>query len=161
MMELLLEYLKDSSKSDRQLAKTMGVSQPTVSRMRSKLLAEGVVKHFSAFPDFAKMGYEIMTFTCAKFNMDKVVEIKEKAERWAQQNPEIIFTSRAQGMGMDAVAISIHKNYAAYDAFVKRNRLWWGNLMLDSHQMLVDLRGGITKPLSLKYLAESDKTKEN
>lgn len=161
LMALLLEYLKDSNRSDKQLAKTLGVSQPTVSRMRNKLLTEGIVRHFSAFPDFAKMGYEIMAFSCAKFNMEKIVEIKRKAEKWAQQNPEIIFTSRAQGMGMDAVAISIHKNYADYDAFIKRNRLLWGDLMVKSHQMLVDLKGEISKPLSLKYLADAEKREEN
>ena len=155
MMALLLEYLKDSNKSDRQIAKILGVSQPTVSRMRNKLLTEGIVRHFSVFPNFAKMGYEIMAFSCAKFNMNKIVEIKEKAVKWAQKNPEIIFTARAQGMGMDAVAISIHRNYADYDAFIKRNRLLWGDLMTESHNMLIDLKGEITKPLSLKYLAEN------
>jgi DNA-binding Lrp family transcriptional regulator len=160
LMALLFEYLKDSNKSDKQLAKTLGVSQPTVSRMRNKLLTEGIVRHFSVFPNFGKMGYEIMAFSCAKFNMDKIAEIKEKAVTWAQKNPEIIFTSRAQGMGMDAVAISIHKNYADYDAFIKRNRLMWGDLMTASHNMLIDLKGEITKPLSLKYLAENQKKSE-
>lgn len=161
MTALLLEYLKDSNRSDKELAKTLGVSQPTVSRMRNKLLAEGIVKRFSAVPNLGKMGYEIMAFSCAKFNMEKLAEIKKRAKKWAKQNPEIIFTARAQGMGMDAVAVSIHKTYADYDDFIKRNRLLWGDLMIKSHHMLVDLKGEITKPLSLKYLADTEKEGEN
>ena len=161
MIALLLEYLKDSSRSDKELAKTLGVSQPTVSRMRNKLLADGIVSHFSAVPDLGKMGYEIMAFSCAKFNMEKVAELKKRAKWWAKQNPEIVFTARAEGMGMNAVAVSIHKTYADYDAFIKRNRLLWGDLMLKSHHMLVDLKGEISKPLSLGYLADTGKKEEN
>jgi len=39
MLRLLLELLKDSKRSDRELAKVLGVSQPTVSRTRSRLVS--------------------------------------------------------------------------------------------------------------------------
>jgi DNA-binding Lrp family transcriptional regulator len=52
MMSLLLELLKDSKRSDRELAKVLGVSQPTVSRMRSRLVKEGVIRDFTVVPDF-------------------------------------------------------------------------------------------------------------
>ncbi|MDH5391251.1 MAG: helix-turn-helix domain-containing protein, partial [Candidatus Bathyarchaeota archaeon] len=41
MTSLLLELLKDSKRSDREIAKVLGVSQPTVSRMRWRLEEEG------------------------------------------------------------------------------------------------------------------------
>jgi DNA-binding Lrp family transcriptional regulator len=154
LMSLLLEYLKDSNISDRQIAKVLGVSQPTVSRMRSRLLEEGLVRHFSAIPDFAKMGYEIMAFSFVKFNMGQVMEVEEKAKEWAQSHPEIIFSSRAEGMGMDAITVSLHKNYAEYKIFIMENKKKWGKFMAEVHYILVDVGGGIAKPLSLKYLAE-------
>ena len=80
MHRLLLEYLKDSKRSDRQLAKTVGVSQPTITRMRSRLVREGMIKEFTVIPDFARMGYTIMAISCAKFKMGKMAELKEKAE---------------------------------------------------------------------------------
>jgi len=46
MGKVLLELLKDSKKSDREIAKDLGVSQPTISRMRSRLVKEGVIKEF-------------------------------------------------------------------------------------------------------------------
>ena len=153
LKSILLEYLKDSNRSDRQIAKVLGVSQPTVSRMRSRLLEEGLVRHFSAIPDFAKMGYEIMAFSFVKFNMERVKEIEEKAKDWAQSHPEIIFSSRAEGMGMDAITLSVHKNYAEYMNFLIENKKW-RKFVVEAHFILVDLGGDVTKPFSFKYLAE-------
>jgi DNA-binding Lrp family transcriptional regulator len=43
-LKLLSELLKDSRRSDRELAKVVGVSQLTVTRVRSKLEKSGVIK---------------------------------------------------------------------------------------------------------------------
>ena len=157
LFRLLLEYLKDSNRSDKQMAKVMGVSEPTISRMKRRLVEEGLVEQFSVIPNFSKIGYEIMAFSCVKFKPEKIAEIEDKAGEWAQSNHEILFTSRTQGMGMDALTISAHKNYADYDKFVKRNRLLFGDLMEEAHFMLIDLKGEVTKSFSLKYLAERQK----
>jgi len=154
LTSLLLEYLKDSNRTDRQMAKILGVSQPTVFRMRNRLLKEGLVRHFSAIPDFAKMGYEIMAFSFVKFNMEKVMEIEEKAKEWAQSYPEIIFSSRAEGMGMDAITVSLHKNYAEFMNFLMENKNIGRHFIAEVDYILVDLGGNVTKPLSFKYLAE-------
>jgi DNA-binding Lrp family transcriptional regulator len=78
LMSLLFEYLKDSNRSDRQIAKVLEVSQPTVSKMKNKLLEAGLVRNFSAIPDLAKMGYEIMAFSFVKFNIDALREVENK-----------------------------------------------------------------------------------
>ena len=57
LLRTLLEYLKDSDRPDSKIAKELGVSQATVSRLKSKLLKEGYITHFSAIPNFAKTGY--------------------------------------------------------------------------------------------------------
>jgi DNA-binding Lrp family transcriptional regulator len=154
LKRLLLEYLKDSNRSDKQVAKVLGISQTTVSTMKNRLLEEGLVRHFSAIPDFAKMGYEIMAFSFVKFNMEQVTEIEEKTKEWAQSHPEIIFSSRAEGMGIDAVTVSLHKNYAEYTNFLLENKNKWRKFMAEAHYVLVDLGGAVAKPLSFKYLAE-------
>ena len=159
MFRLLLEYLKDSSRSDRQIAKVLGASEATVSRLKRRLVTEGLVNQFSVMPHFSKIGYEIMAFSCVKFKPEKMIEIEARAKDWARKNHEILFTSRTQGMGMDALTISVHKNYADYDKFIKRNRETFGDLMLEAHNMLIDLKGEVTKPFSLKYLAEEKKRK--
>jgi DNA-binding Lrp family transcriptional regulator len=157
LQRLLLEYLKDSNRSDRQVAKELGVSQPTVSRLKAKLLTEGFVTHFSAIPNFAKMGYEIMAFSFVKFNASKaedLINIEQIAQDWAKRHPEIVFTSRAEGMGMDAVSVSLHKDYASYNMFLKACKARWEKFISEVHFILVDLKGPITKPFSLEYLTE-------
>ena len=79
--------------------------------------------------------------------------MKEK-QKTAKNHPEIIFTSRAEGMGMDAITVTVHKDYAAYKEFLLKNKKLWGKFMADVHYILVHLNGEITKLLSFKYLAE-------
>ena len=158
LFRLLFEYLKDSDRTDQQIAKELGVSPATVSRLKSKLIKAGIVTHFSAFPDLAKMGYEILAFSLVKFNRDVIVEhmpeIIKKAKTWVKSHPEILFDSIAEGMGMDAVTVSVHKNYAAYKDFLAQNKSSWGKFMSEVHFILVDLKGHINKPFSFEYLAE-------
>jgi len=71
MMRLLLELLKDSKRSDREIAKVVGVSQPTITRMRQRLVREGAIKEFTVIPDFVKLGYEIMAISCIKTLVSK------------------------------------------------------------------------------------------
>jgi hypothetical protein len=56
-------------------------------------------------------------------------------------------------MGMDAISVSVHKNYAEYTNFLIENKKW-REFVDEAHFILVDLGGEITKPLSFKYLAE-------
>jgi DNA-binding Lrp family transcriptional regulator len=161
LTSLLLEYLKDSNRSDRQIAKVLGVSEATVSRLKRRLVTEGLVCQFSVMPNFSKIGYEIMAFSCVKFKPEKIPEIEARAKDWARKNHEIVFTSRTQGMGMDVLTISVHKNYADYAKFIKMNRETFGDLMIETHNMLIDLKGGVTKPFSLKYLAEDETRKKD
>ncbi len=147
MLNLLLELLKDSKRSDRELAKVLGVSQPTVSRTRSKLVKEGMIKEFTVIPDFVKMGYEIMAISCFK---SKVTEL----EKVTMAKPNIIFASNGQGMGKNAVMISLHRNYADFSNFLLNLRLEGGDNLRDYDTMLISLKEKAVKPLSLKYLAE-------
>ena len=158
LFRLLFEYLKDSDRSDQQIAKDLGISSATVSRLKSKLIKEGFVTHFSAIPDLGKMGYDILAFSLVKFNKDAMVghmpEIIKKAKSWVKSQPEILFDSIAEGMETDAVTISVHKNYAAYKDFLAQNKSTWGKFMSEVHSILVDLKGYINKPFSFEYLTE-------
>ena len=157
LMSLLLEYLKDSNRSDKQIAKALGVSQQTVSKMKRKLLEDGLLKNFSAIPDLAKMGYEIMAISFVKFNMKQMTKIENETKQWMQDHSEIIFSARAEGMGMDAVNISLHKDYAAYKKFLTYNKKKWPTMMVEVQYVVIDLVGGIAKPFSFNCLAEKRK----
>jgi DNA-binding Lrp family transcriptional regulator len=71
--------LKDCKRSDRELAKVLGVSQPTVTRMRTKLVKEGMIRDWIIVPDFVKMGYEILAITSVKVKETMLMKMKNKA----------------------------------------------------------------------------------
>ena len=154
MKRLLLEYLKDSKRSDRELEKVLGVSQPTITRMRQRLVKEEAIKHFTVIPDFVKMGYEIMAISNIKTKALEVAELEEKAERYWNRFPNVILVSRAEGMGKNGVLISLHSSYADYSDFITENLQEWGEYIQEYETMLINLKGKIVKPLSLAYLGE-------
>jgi len=119
-LKLLSELMKSSRKSDRELAKAIRCSQPTVTRMRNKLEKEGYIKEYTVIPDFAKIGYHLMAVTLATINASgdekHVLEIGKMARKVFQESAplEIIFSARGMGLGYQGIIISLHKDYASY-----------------------------------------------
>ncbi|MGC9346262.1 MAG: Lrp/AsnC family transcriptional regulator, partial [Candidatus Bathyarchaeales archaeon] len=61
MIDLLYEFMKNSKRSDRELAKAVGVSQPTITRMRKNLEKLGYIREYTIMPALEKLGFEIIT----------------------------------------------------------------------------------------------------
>jgi DNA-binding Lrp family transcriptional regulator len=156
MLSLLLELLKDSKRSDRELAKVLGVSQPTVSRTRWRLVKEGIIRDFTVIPDLVKLGYEIMAIIFFKLKVTKASI--EKAIKVTKAKPNIIFASEAEGMGKNGVIISLHIDYTDFSKFLSDLRIEGGDDLRDYETLLISLKEKAVKPLSLKYLAELEKT---
>jgi len=76
--KLLSELLRNSKRSDRELARAMDISQPTITRTRQKLEREGFVRDYTIVPDWRKLGFEIMVFTFLKMRPD--IRSEELAE---------------------------------------------------------------------------------
>ncbi len=158
MFGLLLEFLKDSKRSDREIAKVLNVSQPTITRMRQRLVKDGVIREFTVVPDFVKLGYEIMAITCVKVKEKMVMEMEKKACEYMKSKPSIIFAGGgAQGMGKNGVMISLHESYSDFSNFLTNHMIFWGDAIEDHFSILVSLKERIVKPLSLRYLAEKEK----
>jgi len=154
-MKLLLELLKDSKRSDREIAKIMGVSQPTISRMRQRLTENGIIQEFTVIPDFTKMGFQIMAISSFKLKVAKDIEGLTKL---MMTRPNVIFSSIAEGMGKNGIIISFHRNYPDFSNFISNLRAEGNAIIDDIDSMLISLENQIVKPLSLKYLAELEET---
>ena len=63
MIKLLYEMMRNSKRSDRGIAKIIGVSQPTITRMRQRLEKTGYIRDYTVIPNLEKLGYEIAAFT--------------------------------------------------------------------------------------------------
>ena len=163
-IELLHELLKDSSRSDRELSKVIGVSQPTVSKMKKTLLDQGVIQGFTMIPNFSEMGYTILALTLVKmkplFSSEEYKNGHEKSKKWVNEESNIIFADYCRGMDMDALMISFHKSYQYFDKFIKRHNQKFGYLLHDVQNILINLVGDdCLKPFHFKYLAENLKEK--
>jgi len=157
MKRLVSELLKDSKRSDRDLAKILKVSQPTVTRMRHRLVREGVIREFTAVPDFAKLGYEIMAVTVAKARATLTPNEQERAKKLVLEEPRVIFVASAEGMGRNGVMISFHKDYADFCNFMSNLKFNSEGYMEEADSMLISLKSDmIVKPLSLSYLAKRE-----
>ncbi len=158
--KILFELMKNAKRSDRQLAKIMGVSQPTVSRRRAFVEKE-LIDGYTAVPKWEKLGYEILAITLIKTksslaSQEKYVNVRKRGLEWLMKQPNIIMSGGCRGMGVSAFMISVHKNYSDYDEFMYKYRLELADTVDNLQTVIVNLAGReILKPLNLKYLAET------
>ena len=84
--KILFELMKDSHRSDRQLAKSLGVSQPTVTRRRA-MLEENYIEGYTVIPKFGEIGFEMAAFTFLKSKL-KFKTGEEKIQALQKQHPQ-------------------------------------------------------------------------
>ncbi len=155
--KILFELMKDSHRSDRQLAKSLGVSQPTVTRRRA-MLEENFIEGYTVIPKFGQIGFEIAALTFLKSNLKlKTGEEKnqalQKMREWYMKQPNVILVLDGRGMGWDAVCVSLHENFANFAEFIRTHDSELSEWVIESQAFLSDLKAGlIIKPLHLKYL---------
>jgi len=158
--KLLFELMKDSHRSDRRLAKALGVSQPTVTRRRA-ILEENFIEGYTVIPKFGKIGYELAAFTFLKSKLkQKTGQEKEEAlknmKEWYMNQPNVILVADGTGMGWDAVCISLHENFTDYAEFIRAQDSELADFIIENQTFHADLRPGlIIKPFHLKYLAKT------
>lgn len=152
-IKILQQLLKNSKKSDRELAKVIGVSQATFTRRR-KQLEKKVIKEYTITPNLYELGFEILAFTFVSIREPRE-DFMEKARQSLSKCPNVIFASGGEGFGMEAIAISVHKDYTSYINFISEARLEGKDIALDMQSFLVSLQGDLeAKPFSFKPLAE-------
>jgi DNA-binding Lrp family transcriptional regulator len=155
-----MELVKNSRRSDRQLAKAIGTSQPTVTRRRAFLEKE-LIDGYTAIPRWHKLGYELFAITLVKIKQTvaskkRYAEMREKGLEWLMSQHQIVMAGACRGMGVDSFMMSFHKSYSDYDEFMRNYRLELAETMDDVQSILVNLSGKeLLKPLNLKYLAET------
>lgn len=159
-LKLISELIKNSRRSDRELAKAIGISQPTVSRVRLRLEKEGLIE-YTAVPNLAKLGFEIIAIIVGTRNFEKHPQLElPKAQDFIKRHPNTIFVASGLGLGGDKLGISIHKNYAEYSKFMQELKAEWADIM-NVGTFLISLKGNdVLQPLSFKGFADYLKKEE-
>jgi len=157
--KLLFELMKNSHRSDRQLAKALGVSQPTVTRRRV-MLEKNYIEGYTIIPKFGQIGFEIAAFTFLKSKLrQKTDEEKDEAlkqmKEWYINQPNVALVQEGRGMGWDAICISLHQSFSDYAKFIRDQDSELSEWIIESQTFHADLNPGMAiKPFHLKYLAK-------
>jgi len=153
MLKLLFELMKNAKRSDREIAKIIGVSQPTITRMRQRLEKTAIVD-YTVIPNWMELGFEIMALTLVRAK--STLKTSEIAEKWAMKNANVIFAAGGEGLGMDYAIISFHKNFSSYSSFIDELKANWSENLQDVQSFLMTTsEERIVKPLSLRYLEKT------
>jgi DNA-binding Lrp family transcriptional regulator len=118
-LRLISELMKNSRRSDRELAKAIGVSQPTVSRMIKKFEKEGVIKEYTMIPDFRKLGYELMGVSFLKreetMKNEEIADLRRRVVEVEEENPyATLIAVNGIGLGRGRMFITLYRNYTRY-----------------------------------------------
>jgi DNA-binding Lrp family transcriptional regulator len=157
--KILYELMKNAKKSDREIAKALGVSQPTVSRRRAFLEREAIAG-YTVIPKWEKLGFKILAMTFVKIKpvvgtKEEYTDTRKRGTKWLMSQPYIVMSGGCRGMGVDAFNLSFHKSYSDYDEFRRNLRLEMGDLIEEVKSVLVNLTGKeLLKPPHLKYLTQ-------
>jgi DNA-binding Lrp family transcriptional regulator len=156
LTKLLFELVKNSRRSDRDLAKILGISQPTVTRLRNVLEKEAIVQ-YTAIPNLSYIGFDIVAFIFSS-TKELVHPLWDKGRGWAKEQPNIVFVSTGQGMDADALMVSVHKDYADFVKFYHSFRRDWGKYLEDFKVFLLSISGSVTlKHFTFNYLIDAHK----
>lgn len=126
-LRLISELMKNSCRSDRELSKALGVSQPTVSRTKARLEKEGYILEYTIIPNFNKLGYHLFALTFFSLKKDIPANempnaVKLGLEKALDAPSNVILIERGIGLHFDSFMASFHKDYSSYASAMQKVR---------------------------------------
>lgn len=166
-LKLIAEIMKNSRRTDKELAKAIGASTQSASKIRKKLEKEGYFSEYTAIPNFSKLGYHLFALTFTSFKKDLDGKDKDETRKHAVERAltaplNAVLIERGIGMNHDAVIATFHKDYSSYTNLTQALK---SNPYLDSSKhesFLVNLDDGVRyRPLTLLTLAQHMLTEDD
>jgi DNA-binding Lrp family transcriptional regulator len=158
-LKIISELMKNSRRSDRELAKAIGASQPTVSRIIKKLEKEKTIEEYTMIPNFGKLGYKILALTFVRLkttlNQEQIERAREITKAKLRAGPsEVVMLERGIGLGFDGVFITYHEDYSSYEKFADWLRQFDFLAIEDVQSFIVNLESPVRyRPLTFSVIA--------
>lgn len=153
MLDLISELTKNAKKSDRDIAKKLNISQPTVTRMRKKLEDKKLIVEYTAILNLARLGFELVAFVFFKTKKIGGKKVKNAAHDIINQHKKIVYAGMGNGLsGQDTLIVSVHKDFTDYANFIEEIKRKWRDNITDVESFLVSIRSFSPKPFSFKDL---------
>ncbi len=112
--KLLGELLRDSKRSYRELAKSLGVSTATVINHTQRLVSAGVIQDYSIRVDHERIGYELTVVTEITVSKGKLLETDEEIAKL----PNVCAVYDITGL-TDAMVVAKFKSRSSLSEFTK------------------------------------------
>lgn len=160
-MEVLLELLRNSKISDRQLAQKLNTSQSTVTRIRGRL-EKKMLMTYTGLPDLSKLDIELVSFTYGSCNNSRG-QMNKCLEKMVEVFPRIVFAAKGEGMGKSCIFAAINKDFNDYTTFMGEMRLKCKDLGGEMESFLVstkDIIRNFNLFSAVKDLIKEGKTKK-
>jgi len=155
--KLLRELIKNAKRSDREIAKVLGTSQPTVTRRRARL-EKGFIDGYTTIPKWSKIGFNLIAFTFVKSNIEYIKPEKRKialskVKKWFAEQPSVIVAIQGKGMGWDGIIVSVHTDYSDFASWTQKHNSECSEFLIETQSFISDLNPAtFIKPFSFKYL---------
>ena len=159
-LKLFAELLKNSRRSDRELARAIGTSQPTVTRTLRRLEKEGYIREYTIVPNFEKLGFKIMAMTFIKRPKDVSAEELEKLMKLGKEIAEktgmkSVLALRGLGLGYDVVVVSIHEDYSSFLEMLEGIKQFPHADVSSLQSFLIDLTDEVQyRPFTFSYISK-------
>jgi len=136
--KVLRELILNSKRSDRELAKELKVTQPTIGRIRHKLVKESYISEYTTIPNLSKLKVEMIAFIAIKWNdYNKTDKLKE-LEDYVKKSDQVLFAAPGEGFqGKTKIIVSLHKDYKSFEIFIRQIRAKWASLIDEIDTFLV------------------------
>ncbi len=144
-VKVLLSLMANCRKSDREVSKEVGLSQPTITRRRGLLENNGVIQRYIAVPDFAKLGFRIIAVNFGSWDQNVMLD----KESMAKLHKNVLFMATGQGGNADLLCISVHHDYSSVVNF----RRVLASIGINSQTFLIDTKTEIIKPFNMDLSA--------
>jgi Lrp/AsnC family transcriptional regulator, leucine-responsive regulatory protein len=82
-LAILHELMKDARRSTKSIAKDLAIPRATVHERIKRMLDKGIIKGFTAVPDYTKLGEPVTAFVLVSFLPNNTVSQRELAKRIA------------------------------------------------------------------------------
>lgn len=133
---VLIELAKNSRVSDRDLASKLKTSQPTITRIRSKLMSDSFVDRFMILPNMEKLGIQFHAFTFIRSHNPATAK---KMGQWAHEHPSVLFASEGEGLHNHTFVFeSLHGDYGEYVQFIRLFREKFAGQVSDVSSFFMD-----------------------
>jgi len=138
--EVLIHLIKNGKAPDKYIAKLLGTSQPTVTRIRRKLEKKGFIKSYKVWVDLEKVGIKLVVFTFFKIaDSTNSEKIKRKILPYLYNVPQIVCVAEGEGMGKTSLIVSVHTSFKDYQDMIEKIRNAFGKFINEIEQFFVSI----------------------